>query len=67
VNDARSSFMKLREHGIVVMPGYTSLVQKEHNGREKPCPYIRISFSFASEELIEQGIQRMRQILLDCS
>ena len=62
--DARASFIKLREHGIVVMPGYTSLVQKIVDGREKPCPYIRISFSLASEELIEQGIQRMRQILL---
>ena len=64
VEDAMPIFVKLREHGIVVMPGYVSLVEKvDSRGVAKKCPYIRISFSYASEDSIEQGVQRISSIL----
>lgn len=64
VEDAMPIFLNLREHGIIVMPGYVSLVEKnDDSGRAKHCPYIRISFSHASEESIEEGIQRISTIL----
>jgi kynurenine/2-aminoadipate aminotransferase len=64
VEDAMPIFKKLREHGIIVMPGYVSLVEKvDGDGVAKKCPYIRISFSHASEDSIEKGVERISHIL----
>jgi DNA-binding transcriptional MocR family regulator len=64
VEDAMPIFMNLREKGIIVMPGYVSLVNKiDENGKAKKCPYIRISFSYAPEEAIEEGVRRISDIL----
>lgn len=64
VEDAMSAFLNLKKHGIIVMPGYVSLAEKkDEDGNAKKCPYIRISFSYASEESIRQGIERIHHIL----
>ena len=51
---------KLRQKGIVVLPGYVL----QSNQRDKsPCPYLRISFSYASHELLTKGVKRMSEYL----
>ena len=63
VDDARQFFQRLKESGVVVMPGHVSLAEKtDANGNTKLCPHIRISFSYVSAEAIGEGVRRIAEV-----
>jgi len=61
VEDCTKIAAVLRRKGIVVLPGYIS--QAKRGPKLAPCPYIRISLSYASQSELSEGVRRMGSII----
>jgi DNA-binding transcriptional MocR family regulator len=65
VKDSAALLPEFLKGGVITVPGKIAFYATALTSSTFVCPYIRLSFSHASESAIQEGVRRMAQVLRD--
>ena len=63
VKDSAAVLPEFLKGGVITVPGKIAFYSTALTSSALVCPYIRLSFSHASESDIQEGVRRMAKVL----